>query len=90
MMNSMTTREYNSYTTYTSANGEVRRYPVKRRYVSIRTYPIPDDVHVEIIKKHTDGVSAAQIARDLGFTDQRVRRIIKKAKAQDQPVIQND
>ncbi len=75
----MTTREYDSYVTYTAVNGEVRRYPVKRRYVAARTYAIPDDQRAEIIRRHTDGVPATRIARDTGINVQRVYRLIKKA-----------
>jgi hypothetical protein len=75
----MTTREYDSFVLYTTAKGEVRRYPVKRRYVSTVTYVIPDDKRAEILRKHADGVPSTRIAQDIGITVQRVRRVIKKA-----------
>ncbi len=79
---SMTTREYDSYTSYKLASGEVRRYPVKRRYVSVRTYTIPDDKRAEIIKLHELGVPSTRIARSVELTVKRVRHVIKKAKVQ--------
>lgn len=77
----MTVREYESYTTRILASGEVRRYPVTRTYLSNRSNKIANDVLVEILRRAADGVPAARIARDIGISAERVRRIVKKAAA---------
>jgi hypothetical protein len=74
----MTTKEYEGYSMRRMANGQIKKYPTKKKYTVSNAYVIPDDVRAEIIRKHKEGVSAARIARDVGLTAGRVSRVIKK------------
>ncbi len=74
----MTTKLYKGYVEYTMVSGEVRRYPVTRKYKATKTYTLPTDTIDTIIRKHRDGIPSTRIARDIGITPERVRRVIKK------------
>jgi hypothetical protein len=60
------------------ANGEIRKYPVTKTYVSVNSYKLSDEMRDTILRKHADGIPATRIGRDVGISAERVRRVIKK------------
>ncbi len=75
----MTTRTCKAHSTRILSNGQVKTYEFNKTYTVNNAYVVPDDKLVEIIKLHKLGVPATRIAPEVGYTAERVRRIIKRA-----------
>lgn len=71
-------QSYLSYTTKTLASGEVRKYPVIKKYTVTRTNKISDDIKTKILNDHSLGIPSSRIAIDLNLNVTRVRRLIRK------------
>ncbi len=76
----MEVRTYQSYTSRKCANGEVKHYPVTKKY-TVKGRPRqpvmpPETTIAEIKRQHGLGVPATKIAANTGVTLYKVRQIL--------------